>query len=139
LSPETTLRKILYVLLNPVEACLVRCVRDWAGPSSWNTDHPRSARVRAACGLAHAIHMWHVERMGKMIQVRNVPTRLHRELTRRAKARGQTLTQYVQAVLEREVATPPREEVFARISRAARVKLSRPAADLIAEERASRA
>lgn len=76
--------------------------------------------------------------MGKMIQVRNVPASLHRELSRRAKARGQTLTQYVQEVLEREVATPPREEVFARIARAPRVKLSRPAADLIAEERAGR-
>jgi hypothetical protein len=44
--------------------------------------------------------------MSKMIQVRNVPDRLHRELVRRARARGETLTQYVQRILEREIARP---------------------------------
>jgi hypothetical protein len=39
LSAETVLRKIIYVLLNPVEACLVRYVKDWAGPSSWNMEY----------------------------------------------------------------------------------------------------
>ncbi len=76
--------------------------------------------------------------MSKMIQVRNVPERLHRELIRRARARGQTLTDYVQEVLEREVARPPAAEVFERISRRERVSLGRPAADLIKQERASR-
>jgi plasmid stability protein len=76
--------------------------------------------------------------MSKMIQVRNVPERLHRELTRRARARGQTLTDYVQEVLEREVARPPAVEVFERVARRERVSLGRPAADLIKQERASR-
>ena len=76
--------------------------------------------------------------MSKMIQVRNVPDRLHRELTRRAKTRGQTLTDYIQDVLEREVSRPPAAEVFERIQRRERVKLGGPAADLIREERASR-
>jgi plasmid stability protein len=76
--------------------------------------------------------------MSKMIQVRNVPERLHRELTRRAKARGQTLTDYIQEVLEREVGRPPAVEVFDRIERRRPVKLGRPAADLIREERAAR-
>lgn len=44
--------------------------------------------------------------MSRMIQVRNVPNWLHRELTRRATERGQTLTGYVQEVLEREVSRP---------------------------------
>lgn len=73
-----------------------------------------------------------------MIQVRNVPDRLHRELVRRAKARGETLTQFIEAVLEREVARPPTEEVFERIRRADPVDLGRPAAELIREERAER-
>jgi hypothetical protein len=47
-----------------------------------------------------------------MIQVRNVPDRLRRELVRRARDRGLTLTDYVQNLLEREVARPPAEEVF---------------------------
>ena len=53
--------------------------------------------------------------MAKMIQVRNVPDRLHRELKRRAKLRGQALTDYVEEILEREVALPPREEVYERV------------------------
>jgi plasmid stability protein len=76
--------------------------------------------------------------MSKMIQVRNVPDRLHRELMRRARARGQNLTDYVQEILEREVARPPAVEVFERIARRGRVSLGRPAADLIKQERASR-
>jgi plasmid stability protein len=53
--------------------------------------------------------------MAKMIQVRNVPDRLHRELKRRAKHRGQSMTEYIEEILEREVSLPPQEEVFDRI------------------------
>jgi antitoxin FitA len=76
--------------------------------------------------------------MGKMIQVRSVPERLHRELVRRARANGQTLTDYVQRILEREVTRPPAVEVFDRISARPPVQLGRPAVELIHEERASR-
>jgi plasmid stability protein len=53
--------------------------------------------------------------MSKMIQVRNVPDRLHRELKSRAKRRGQSLTAYIQELLEREVSRPDPADVFARI------------------------
>lgn len=76
--------------------------------------------------------------MSKMIQVRNVPERLHKELARRAKARGLTLTDYIEELLEREVARPPAADVFDRIESRPPTKLGRPAADLINEERASR-
>lgn len=76
--------------------------------------------------------------MSKMIQVRNVPERLHRKLKRRAAARGQTLTDYIQDLLEMEVARPPAEEVFRRIAGREPVDLGRPAAELIREERADR-
>jgi antitoxin FitA len=76
--------------------------------------------------------------MSKMIQVRNVPDRLHRELVKRARARGQTLTDYIQEILEREVGRPPREEVFERVSRRPSVRLGHPASDLIRDERAER-
>jgi hypothetical protein len=76
--------------------------------------------------------------MSKMIQVRNVPDRLHRELTRRARARGETLTEYVERVLEREVARPVPQELFDRIARRSRVDLGEPAAELIKRERAAR-
>lgn len=73
-----------------------------------------------------------------MVQVRSVPAALHRELTRRARARGMTLTDYVQEILEREVARPAREEVFARIANQPPVDLGGPASGLIREERAHR-
>jgi plasmid stability protein len=74
--------------------------------------------------------------MAKMIQVRNVPEKLHRELTRRARARGQTLSDFIESILRREIARPPAEEVFERVARGAPVDLGAPAADFIREERA---
>lgn len=88
--------------------------------------------------IAHVQHMCHGVRMSKMIQVRNVPDKLHRELVRRAERRELTLTDYIQAILEREVARPPAEEVFERIASRAPVRLRAGAADLIRKERASR-
>jgi hypothetical protein len=76
--------------------------------------------------------------MSKMIQVRNVPDRLHRELVRRARARGETLTQYVQRVLEREVARPPVSELLERVRARTAVKLDRPAGEWIRDERTRR-
>lgn len=76
--------------------------------------------------------------MSKMIQVRNVPDRLHRELVRRAKARGQALTEYIQDILEREVSRPPASEVFDRIEARKPVRLDRPVSELIREERHGR-
>ena len=76
--------------------------------------------------------------MSKMLQVRNIPDRLHRELVRRASLEGRTVTEYVQRVLEREVARPPRDEVFERISSREKVRLNRTAAELLADERRGR-
>ncbi|HIN51222.1 MAG TPA: hypothetical protein EYM78_10985 [Gemmatimonadetes bacterium] len=70
-----------------------------------------------------------------MIQVRNVPESLHRELVRRAELRGQSLTAYVQDILEREVSRPPRTEIVRRIMEREPVKLDVPIADLIREGR----
>lgn len=73
--------------------------------------------------------------MGKMIQVRNVPDRLHRELMRRARAEGQTLTAYVEELLRQEVARPPRHEVFERIARSTPTDLGGPAAEILRDQR----
>ena len=76
--------------------------------------------------------------MAKMIQIRNVPERLHQELTRRARAAGQTLTHYIEDVLRRELSRPSRDEVFRVIASRESVDLGRPAADIIREERRKR-
>lgn len=77
--------------------------------------------------------------MTVMIQVRNVPEKLHRELVRRAKARNLALTDYIQEILQREVCRPPPQDVFARIAQRRPVRLSRGAAELIRDERAGQA
>ena len=74
--------------------------------------------------------------MSKMIQVRNVPDRLHRELRRRAKSRGQSLTAYIQEILERETARPDPEDIFAQIE--ARGPLVKGKVDFAALIRAER-
>jgi hypothetical protein len=73
-----------------------------------------------------------------MIQVRNVPERVHRELVRRAKAKGQTLTTFIEEILEREVSRPTMDEVLDRIKTREPVFLDRPASEYIREERAER-
>lgn len=77
-------------------------------------------------------------RMTKMIQVRNVPDALHRELRRRARQRGVPLTRYIQDILEREVARPPADEIVERITARPGIDLGRSAAELLREERRGR-
>lgn len=76
--------------------------------------------------------------MPKMIQVRNVPSRLHAELVRRARRRGMSLTEYIEDVLERDTAHPPLEEIVARVKTRQPVPLRRSVARMIKEERARR-
>ena len=73
--------------------------------------------------------------MSKMIQVRNVPDRLHRELMHRARKRGQTLTEFIEEILEREVSRPPLDDLLERIASREPIKLDRPVAEIIREER----
>jgi hypothetical protein len=48
------------------------------------------------------------------------------------------LTEYLERILEREVARPQSQELFDRIARRPRVDLGEPAAELIKRERAVR-
>ena len=70
--------------------------------------------------------------------MRTVPDELHAELVERAWARGQTLTDYLQELLEREVARPLPEDVFRTVGAREPVNLPVPVAELIREERRSR-
>ena len=80
-----------------------------------------------ACALAGS--------MSRMVQIRNVPDRLHRTLKARAADAGQTLSDYLLAELERLAARPTREEMLARLHRRTRVNLKTPAAAVIRDER----
>ena len=72
-----------------------------------------------------------------MIQVRNVPEPLHRELKRRAAAAGLTLTDYIQRILEREVSYLSPTELRKRIASRSRVRLKPSAAEIVRELRGS--
>ena len=77
----------------------------------------------------HALHM------SKMVQIRNVPDALHRQLKVRAAGSGQTLSDYLLAELERLAARPTRDEMLTRLHSRKRVTLKTPAAVVIREER----
>ena len=68
-----------------------------------------------------------------MIQVRNVPPELHRELKRRARVSGKSLTAYVQEILEREVGRPSGEEFWERFHERRKRRHSTATTDEIVE------
>lgn len=69
--------------------------------------------------------------MARRIQVRNVPSELHRELVSRAKARGQTLTAYVEDILKRNGKRPGGDDLVERFLAIEPIDLDRPFAKYI--------
>ena len=57
-----------------------------------------------------------VQHMSKMIQIRNVPEDLHREVKARAARAGMSLSEYLLREVKRTMAAPPVEEVLARVA-----------------------
>ncbi|MBM3755895.1 MAG: hypothetical protein FJW38_18160 [Acidobacteria bacterium] len=53
--------------------------------------------------------------MSKMIQIRNVPEKVHRALKSRAAMKGKTMSDYLLGVVEKELASPDIEEFLKRI------------------------
>ena len=76
--------------------------------------------------------------MPKMIQMRNVPDALHRTLKARAALEGKSLSDYLVAEIRVVAERPSLTELRRRLSSRSRVRVSRPAADLLREERDSR-
>ena len=78
---------------------------------------------------------YHVSNM-KMIQIRNVPDDVHRRAKARAAMLGLTMSDYILRELERSLAYPTNEELFARIASRETVELEGVSiADLVREER----
>ena len=73
--------------------------------------------------------------MSSMIQIRNVPEALHRELKVRAAQAGMTLSDYLLAELRALAVRPTMQEWLARSERWAPVATSEPPATAIAAER----
>ena len=73
-----------------------------------------------------------------MIQVRNVPEALHRQLKARAALEGISMSLYVLRELEEALARATRHEVVERIGRRLEVTLDQPAAEILREAREER-
>ena len=76
--------------------------------------------------------------MSKMIQLRNVPDRLHHKLKARAKLAGMSLSDYLIAEIERSAERPTLEELLKRLSARRRVNPSVSPAEAVRSQRDSR-
>lgn len=76
--------------------------------------------------------------MSKMIQIRNVPDELHREIKARAARAGMTLSDFLLTEVERIVETPPIEELLAKWRTTERPRLTETPADVIRDVRSAR-
>ena len=79
-----------------------------------------------------------VERMSKMIQIRNVPDDVHREAKVRAARAGMTLSAYLLRQIERALEVPDMEDLMERIGSLERIRTTETAAEIIRAERDAR-
>lgn len=73
-----------------------------------------------------------------MIQIRNVPESLHRDLKARAARAGMTLSDYLMDVIRKAIERPEPELLLKRIRERARVNLSESPAEAVRAERDAR-
>ena len=73
--------------------------------------------------------------MSVMIQIRNVPDALHRQLKSRAALAGMSLSDYLLSEIREIAERPTLDELRARLERLPRVKLSTRPAEIIRAER----
>ena len=76
--------------------------------------------------------------MSKMIQIRNVPDKLHRKLKARAALEGLSLSDYLMRQVERLAERPTAEELRRRLLQRAPVRPIPSPARAVREERESR-
>ena len=76
--------------------------------------------------------------MNKMVQIRNLPERMHRKLKARAASEGMTITDYLARLIERDLEKPTIKEWFRLVESRPKVHLDPPPEVLIREDRDSR-
>jgi len=76
--------------------------------------------------------------MSGMIQIRNVPEKLHRELKARSALEGVSMSQFILREIQRALERPSRADILQRIAERGATYLERPAADLLRDQRESR-
>ena len=75
---------------------------------------------------------------GTMVQVRNVPTEMHRRLKARAAIEGMSMSDYVMRELRKALDRPTRHEILERLRAQPVRRLERRAAEVIRAERDAR-
>jgi antitoxin FitA len=80
----------------------------------------------------------YARRMSKMIQVRNVPERVHGTLKARAAREGMSLSDFIRRELERTAERPTMREWLERTQEAKPIPAKRSAAQIVRELRDAR-
>jgi plasmid stability protein len=81
------------------------------------------------------ITWFHVYRMGVMVQIRNVPDVLHRQLKARAALAGMSLSDYLLSEIRQVAARPTLDELRARLHGRAETAPSLTPAEAVRAER----
>jgi plasmid stability protein len=76
--------------------------------------------------------------MSTMVQIRNVPDSVHRELKARAALAGQSLSDFILAELRKSLERPTRGEILRRMALRSRVRVRPSPAEIVRQERESR-
>jgi plasmid stability protein len=76
--------------------------------------------------------------MSTMVQIRNVPSELHRRLKARAAMEGMSMSDYILREIGKSLERPMRQEVLERLRSRSRGELRRSAAEVIRAERNAR-
>ncbi len=79
----------------------------------------------------------YAERM-KLLQIRNVPDDVHRQLKARAAMHGQSLSEFALTELRRSLERPTRQELIARVRARDRASVTERSADAVRAEREAR-
>jgi plasmid stability protein len=73
-----------------------------------------------------------------MLQIRNVPSDVHRELKARAALAGMSVSEYLLRELRRSLERPTREELLRRLSKRAPARVRPAPAEAVRAERSRR-
>lgn len=73
--------------------------------------------------------------MSRMVQIRNVPDSIHRQLKSRAALAGFSLSDYLLGELRKTLERPTREELMERLARRSRVAPKPAPSEMVRRER----
>jgi plasmid stability protein len=76
--------------------------------------------------------------MATMIQIRNVPDAVHRQIKARASLAGMSMSEFILQELQRVIERPSREELLDRLAKLPGVEVEPSPSELIRTERDSR-